>query len=99
MRNLFFIGVVAFLSLSALSCRKMCTYGTLKLTNASQYTVQKVLVDGIEYGTLDPGKYVEIELAPGEHYFQQVSVSGYGGCNVARVIIVECETAAYECRY
>lgn len=71
--------------------------GVLKLTNTSISTVQKIMVDGVNYGTIDPGESKEISLAAGEHDFQQVGISGGTGCGPASVIIVECETSGFKC--
>ena len=72
-------------------------YGWLKLTNSSLNTVQKILVDGVNYGTLDPGDSQVMKLAVGEHEFQQVGISGGTGCSAATVIIVESDTTGFSC--
>lgn len=80
------------------SCDEICDgMGTLKLTNKSVGTVQKIIIDGVNYGTIDPGESKEIDLAPGEHDFQQVGISGGTGCSQASVIIVECKTSSFSC--
>ena len=95
-----FIIIVATGLIYSSSCNEICNgMGTLKLTNKSVGTVQKILIDGVNYGTIDPGESKEIDLAPGEHDFQQVGVSGGTGCGVASVIIIECKTSAFECKY
>jgi hypothetical protein len=82
------------------SCEEACNgMGTLELTNKSISTVQQLMVDGINYGTIDPGESKEIELAPGEHDFQQVGISGGTGCSAASVIIVECKTSSFSCSH
>ena len=87
-----------FVSFSLSSCEETCSgMGTLKLTNKSLNTVQKLMVDGVNHGTIDPGESQEISLAAGEHEFQQVGISGGNGCSAASVIIVECETSAFSC--
>ena len=93
------IMILLFLGLFSLSsCEKSCSgKGTLKLTNKSLHTVQKIMIDGVNYGTIDPGESKEIELAAGEHDFQQVGISGGAGCSAAKVIIVECETSGFSC--
>jgi hypothetical protein len=55
------------------------------------------MIDGINYGSLDPGESKSISLPAGEHEFQQVGISGGAGCNPAKVIIIECETQGFEC--
>ena len=71
--------------------------GYLKLTNTSTGTVQRIMIDGINYGSLDPGESKSISLPAGEHEFQQVGISGGAGCSPAKVIIIECETQGFEC--
>lgn len=71
--------------------------GTLKLTNDSHNTVQRIMIDGVNYGTLDPDEFKEIELAPGKHDWQLVGISGGNGCSGASVIIVACETSGFSC--
>ena len=81
-----------------LSCESDCKgEGYLKLTNTSTGTVQRIMIDGINYGSLDPGESKSISLPAGEHEFQQVGISGGAGCNPAKVIIIECETQGFEC--
>lgn len=86
-------------SLNLSSCKKTCNngMGTLELTNKSLNTVQKLMVDGVNYGTIDPSESKEITLAAGEHEFQQVGISGGSGCSAGKVIIVECETSGFSC--
>jgi hypothetical protein len=81
------------------SCSEMTCdgSGTLKLTNDSHSTVQQILIDGVNYGSLDPGESDEISLPPGEHDWQLVGLSGGTGCSAATVIIVECEVSGYSC--
>jgi hypothetical protein len=76
---------------------KTSRQGILKLTNGSLNTVQRVMIDGVNYGTIDPGESKESSLAAGSHEFQQVGISGGTGCSAAKVIIVECETEGYQC--
>ena len=71
--------------------------GTLKLTNKSLSTVQKVMIDGVNWGSIDPGESKEAKLAPGTHSFQLVGISGGTGCGVASVIIVACKTTGFSC--
>jgi hypothetical protein len=98
---LFFI-CVFFLSLSAsvnMSCSKLICNGkgTLKLTNKSTNTVQKIMINGVNYGTIDPGESKSVELVPGSYTFQQVGISGGTGCSQATVNIVECKTQGFSC--
>lgn len=71
--------------------------GTLKLTNSSHATVQRAMVDGVNYGSIDPGDSKEIKLPPGQHDWQLVGISGGTGCSAAKVTIVECKTSGFEC--
>lgn len=71
--------------------------GTLQLTNKSLNTVQRIMIDGVNHGTIDPNEKKDFKLAPGQHVFQQVGLSGGSGCSIAYVIIVECETSGFSC--
>ena len=55
------------------------------------------MIDGVNYGSLDPSESKEISLAPGEHTFQQVGISGGSGCSEAKVIIVAGQTSGFSC--
>jgi hypothetical protein len=72
--------------------------GTLSVTNTSPNTIQRLMIDGVNYGTLDPGETKDASLAAGQHSWQLVGVTGGGGCSEASVIIVECETSSYSCK-
>lgn len=71
--------------------------GTLKLSNDSHGTVQRAMVDGVNYGSIDPGGSKEISLPPGSHDWQLVGISGGSGCSAAKVTIVECQTSSFSC--
>ena len=71
--------------------------GTLSLENKSLNTVQKIMIDGVNWGSLDPGKTKECKLAPGTHLWQLVGISGGTGCGIASVIIVACKTTSFSC--
>lgn len=102
--KLFFIAA-AFLAITAstnMSCEPISTActsgkGTLVLTNKSLSTVQRIMINGVNYGTLDPGEKKEIELSPGAYEFQQVGLSGGTGCSAAVVTISECDRQAFSC--
>lgn len=82
------------------SCKKKnsCSgKGTLKLSNTSHATVQRAMVDGVNYGSIDPGGSKEISLAAGSHDWQLVGISGGSGCSAAKVTIIECETSSFSC--
>lgn len=98
-RNKLFIPGLTLCGLIGMySCREKCSgLGSLKLTNESHSTVQRIMVDGVNYGTIDPGESEEIDLAAGEHEFQLVGISGGTGCSAAKVIVVECETSGFSC--
>ncbi len=96
-----FVMILVSLSFTTPSCDPLkidCDgMGTLQLTNKSLNTVQKVMIDGVNYGTLDPSEKKDFKLAPGQHVFQQVGISNGVGCSVAYVIIIECETSGFSC--
>lgn len=97
-RYVFLFTIALGMALGLSACKKTCSgMGTLKLTNKSLNTVQKIMVDGVNHGTIDPGESKEIALAAGSHDFQQVGISGGTGCSAASVIIVECETTGFSC--
>lgn len=89
--------------MSLTSCNKSkdkgCTSGsgTLKLTNSSHGTVQRIMIDGVNYGSLDPGESKDISLAAGQHDWQLQGISGGTGCSSAKVTIVECQTTSFQC--
>jgi len=73
-------------------------YGTLKLTNTSSNTIQRIQVDGVNYGTLDPGEDIEIDLPVGRHTVEFINVrTGNYACSPMEVIIVECDTQGFSC--
>jgi hypothetical protein len=86
-------------SLLSLSCEDLVCdgMGTLSVKNTSIGTVQQLHVDGVNYGTVDPGKTKEVDLAPGEHSWQMIGLSGGVGCSSATVIIQECKTSSFSC--
>jgi hypothetical protein len=99
MKNMILFTAFVFLLLNY-SCIKECDgYGKLKVTNDSNSTVQKILIDGTSYATLSPGESETIELAEGEYYLEFVGMNGGGGCSPSIVHIVECETEGRTCRY
>lgn len=97
----FVIVCLLFLAFTTGSCdllKPECDgMGTLQLTNKSINTVQRVMIDGVNYGSIDPGEKKDFKLAPGQHVFQQTGLSGGSGCSIAYVIIVECETSGFSC--
>jgi hypothetical protein len=80
------------------SCEKICSgKGTLELTNSSHSTVQKIMINGVSYGTIDPGEVKSIELTPGVYMWQLQGLSGGTGCSAAAVTITECDTQGFKC--
>jgi len=77
-----------------LTCNGM---GTLSVENTSHSTVQKLMINGVNYGTLDPGETKETELNPGTYKWQLVGISGGVGCSEATAIVAECETCSFKC--
>ena len=71
--------------------------GTLELTNNSLLTVQTIMINGVSYGTLDPGAEKSIDLSPGVYTWQLVGLAGGTGCSAATVTITECDTQAFKC--
>ena len=71
--------------------------GTLSISNKSHNTVQKLMINGVNYGTLDPGETKDVELSPGMYMWQLVGISGGTGCSAAAVTITECDTQGFSC--
>ena len=94
-----FLVVMAVAVLMGTSCEDLfCDgKGTLQLTNKSLLTVQKIMINGVNYGTLDPGETESIDLSPGVYAWQLVGISGGTGCSMAAVTITECDTQAFSC--
>jgi hypothetical protein len=99
--RMIFIAIAMILVISS-SCDKSSDttcdgMGTLSVKNTSLNTVQRLMIDGVNYGSLDPGTSKDAKLAPGTHSWQLIGISGGQGCSVASVIIVTCQTSSYEC--
>ena len=94
-----FIAIVSIFLLTNTSCEDLLCNGkgTLQLTNKSLLTVQKIMINGVNYGSLDPGETESIELSPGVYAWQLVGISGGTGCSMAAVTITECDTQAFSC--
>lgn len=84
---------------TSISCEKLlCSgKGTLSVENSSHSTVQKLMVNGVNYGTLDPGETKKVDLTPGPYVWQLVGISGGTGCSIAEVNISECQTSSFKC--
>jgi len=99
--KLFLIAMVLIIItiLTSISCEGLVCdgKGTLKLTNSSHSTVQKIMINGVSYGTLDPGDVQSIDLSPGIYVWQLVGVTGGNGCSSAAVTITECDTQSFQC--
>src|SRR5271157_4470392 len=71
--------------------------GTLSLTNKSSNTVQRIMINGVNYGTIDPGDKKDIKLVPGVYSWQLVGLYGGTGCSGAEVTITACVTQGFSC--
>jgi len=71
--------------------------GTLVLHNTSANTVQKILIDGTNYGTLYPGDRQEIDLPVGKYEVYLKSTSGEGGCSPSYVTLQDCDRIGRQC--
>lgn len=95
--------VLFFAGILMVSCKEDCEKkgtGVLAVTNTSENTVQRVIVDGVNYGILEPGEKIEITLPIGTYPLLIEGVSGGGGCAVAplpNVPIIMCETFSIDC--
>ena len=100
MKNLILVTALMFTSL-LFSCTKEddCDgMGTLSITNKSiTNSLMKLKIDGVNYGTLDPGETKDVSLAAGRHDWKLEGINGGNGCNPASVIVVACETSSYSC--
>jgi hypothetical protein len=72
-------------------------YGLLEIRNKSTSTVHRIIIDGINYGTIDPKGVATFPLRPGKHDVQSVGISGGNGCSPAQIFIVECGTERISC--
>lgn len=76
-----------------------CTTGTLHCVNTSLHTVQRILINNTNYGSLDPGGSMDIELAPGNWTVEFVGLSGGSGCSPSSFNITACQTVGRSCSY
>ena len=102
------LSFLALILLSMSSCVKQedddndcpqAGYGWFKVTNGSLGTVQRMMIDGTNYGTMDPGDVMNIPLPAGQHDYIFEGISGGAGCSAATVTIVECQTEGRQCNY
>jgi hypothetical protein len=83
----------------------VCVTGTLRCSNTSLHTVQKVLIrsssatNWTNYGTLDPGESISITLAPGSWDLKFQGLSGGNGCTESSLNIAACQTMGRACSY
>lgn len=93
------IALLAFTATVNTSCEDiLCDgMGTLHVTNTSHSTVQKLMINGVNYGTLDPNEEKSVDLTPGAYAWQLIGISGGTGCGAAVVNIVECKTSSFSC--
>ncbi len=75
------------------------TTGTLRVKNNSLHTVQRILVNGANHGSLDPGEERFFEKSPGDYTIQLVGLSGGSGCSAATVHIAACTVEGLSCSY
>lgn len=76
-----------------------CTTGTIRCSNTSLHTVQKIMINGTNYGTIDPGEFRDISLAPGSWTLQFVGISGGSGCSASSFNIAACQSMGRSCSY
>jgi len=101
MKTLKFTFLIAlFISLTSCENIELCGgTGTLTVKNASINTVQRIVISGTNYGTLDPGEEMEIELAEGAWELESIGLSGGDGCGVSWFNITECDEIGRQCTY
>jgi hypothetical protein len=87
------------MSMNACDLLDICGgYGFLELTNDSNNTYQKIVIDGANYGTLAPGESETFELTVGRHSVARINIrTGNYACTPFEVTIVECDTQAFSC--
>ena len=79
-------------------CKKICGgKGTIEVKNKSLSTVQRIMIDGVNYGTIDPGETFSRDMFPGKYAVDVEGISGGTGCSTAQLTVVECETTAISC--
>jgi len=94
-----FLMMTALVILTA-SCNKYVykgqKIGILELKNNSISIVQQVIVNDSIYGTLNPGKSMEIKLVTGNYHWQLKGINGEG-CNAIYGTIVAGYTQSFNC--
>lgn len=76
-----------------------CNTGILRCTNSSLHTVQRIVISGVNHGTLDPGETRIIELAPGNWTLRFLGIAGGPGCTESSFNIAACQTVSRGCSY
>ncbi len=73
--------------------------GYIHVRNTSLHTVQRLLIDNINYGSLDPGQERYVEKLPGNYLVQLIGLAGGSGCAAATVHVIPCSTDGFMCNY
>lgn len=76
-----------------------CSGSAIKVENRSHTTVQKIIINDINYGTIDPDEVREIQFSSGTYTVELRGVSGGTGCSEGTIILDDCETRGYSCRH
>jgi hypothetical protein len=100
MKNLMKFAFIGIIVLTVVSCQKISDCagtGTLTVENTSSNTAQKLMINGVSYGTIYPGDSKSVKLSPGVYTWQLVGVSGGTGCSAATLNVSECMTYSYTC--
>jgi hypothetical protein len=76
-----------------------CPYpkGTLKVSNSSDFTIQRVRLGDRTLGNLEPGDIGEWTIEPGFYWLFIEDAYGSEGCDPIEFRILEGETVATEC--
>ncbi len=73
--------------------------GSIYVHNSSLHTVQRILIEGANAGSLDPGEERYIEKVPGVYTVQLIGISGGPGCSPAEVHVAACSVDGISCSY
>jgi len=74
-------------------------WGELCVENKSLHTVQKVIINGASYGTLDPGDKECFSVPVGATTLEFRGVNGGSGCNPCVNNIPDCGVINKSCSY
>ena len=99
-RNLKVMLYVLIIASIGLRCEPPCldNKGYLELENDSQTTKQKILINGTDYGTLDPKESETYNLNPGTYNVEFVGIHGGKGCSVFTIVIACGQSEGRVCR-